>query len=124
MALLKIFIIINDTKISLLWGQNCASQNKMCLMPAALQNAEKDPLVMILTGSQKNPVLVIETGTFHHNVIRRNSDLLVTGRCQLPCVFRMLGLRSIVTGWLKRMRSYSYYSSVTFIPHPIPTTCW
>ena len=30
------------------------------------------PFVLPLTGSQKPPVFVIETGTFHRNVIRRN----------------------------------------------------
>ena len=34
------------------------------------------PFVMALTGSQKTPILVIETGTFHRNVIRRISGPL------------------------------------------------
>ena len=33
---------------------------------------QEPPLVIPLTGSQNPPVLVIETGTFHRNVIRRN----------------------------------------------------
>ena len=57
---------------------------------------QEPSFVMTLNGSQKNPVLVIETGTFHCNVIRRNLDQLVTGPCQLPCVLKMLGLRTTV----------------------------
>ena len=52
---------------------------------------------------QKTPVLVIETGTFHRNVIRRNYGQLVTGSCQIPCVFKMLGLKTTVNSWLKHM---------------------
>ena len=33
---------------------------------------QEPSFVMTLTGSQKNPVLVIETGTFHRIVIKRN----------------------------------------------------
>ena len=32
---------------------------------------QEPPFVMPLTGFQKPPVLVIETGTFHQNVIKR-----------------------------------------------------
>ena len=64
---------------------------------------QEPPFAMPLTGSQKPPVLVIETGTFHLNVIRRNYDQLVTGPYQIPCVFKMLGLKTTVTGWLKHM---------------------
>ena len=58
---------------------------------------------MTLTGFQENPVLVIETGTFHWNVMRRNKDQLVTGPCQLPCVLYDLGLRTTVNAGLKHM---------------------
>ena len=46
------------------------------------------------SGTQ-NTVLVIKTGTFHHNAIRRNQDQLVTGPCQIPCVFKMMGFKDI-----------------------------
>ena len=64
---------------------------------------QEPSFVRSLTGFQKNPVLVIETGTFHRNVIRRNKDQLVTGPCQLPCVFYDLGLRTTVNAGLKHM---------------------
>ena len=40
---------------------------------------QEPPFTMPLTGSQKPSVLVMETGTFHRNVTRRNYDQLVTG---------------------------------------------
>ena len=54
---------------------------------------QEPPFVMTLTGFQMTPVLVIETGTFHRNVIKRNYDQLVTGPCQIP----------LVNSWLKYM---------------------
>ena len=57
---------------------------------------QEPPFVMTLTGSQKTSVLVIETGTFHRNVIRKNLDQLVTGLCQITCVFKILGLKTKV----------------------------
>ena len=41
---------------------------------------QEPPFAITLTCSQKPPVLVIETGTFHRNVIKRNYDQLVTGQ--------------------------------------------
>ena len=58
---------------------------------------QEPPFVGSPSGYQKNPVLVIETGTFHRIVIRRNYDQLVTGPCQLPWVFKMLELGTTVT---------------------------
>ena len=61
---------------------------------------QEPSFVRTLSVSQKNQVLVIETGC---NVIRRNKDQLVTGPCQLPCVFYDLGLRTTVNAGLKHM---------------------
>ena len=56
-----------------------------------------DPLVL------KKTLLVIETGTFHCNIIRRNKDQLVTGPCQITCVFKLLVLKTTVNIWLKHL---------------------
>ena len=37
-----------------------------------MTTTQEPPFAMPLTGSQKPPVLVVETGTFHRNVMRRN----------------------------------------------------